>query len=75
MASSLNPDAPVVQVVTIQRTDKRFKAAKLAAAILVLLSVPLLAFGDDPAIAGSVVLAAGVLLYLRASFGAWWYHG
>jgi small-conductance mechanosensitive channel len=68
------------QVVTIEKTAKRWKKAKLLAFGLLLFAFVLMIVGasaSSPATSVAAVLAfigaIGVGVY--AAFGAWWHHG
>lgn len=69
------------ETVLIERTAKRFKALKVGGACLSCLGLVLIvslgaALESYASIAaGAAVFIAGMVMFVAARIGAWWYHG
>jgi hypothetical protein len=77
----LDPDLKTHrQVQTIEATSKPWKLAQLIGALLMTLGIFLLCAGMGGSgagmgVAGAFVALPGLIIYLVARVGAWWYHG
>ena len=73
-----------VQIITIQKTAKRYKLAKALGGLLLIVT-PFYAYAihanaeivkGEPSYTGPVITAAvGIILYLYGRIGAWWNNG
>lgn len=71
---------PAKEVQTIEKTGKKWKAWMLVGAATSILSVPVCIVGGAEDLSelsgfGGLGIATGLVIFIGARIGAWWYHG
>jgi len=61
------------KVQTIEKTGKGYKAVMLIGILMALIAIPMACEGSSEA--AIFVGLSGIILYIVAKVGAWWYHG